>query len=106
MLKVFSIDIYELLDPGATLSFVTPLVANFFYILPDILHEPFIVSTSVGESVVAKRVYINCPIMLTNRDSYVEQVKLDMLDFDVILGMDWLHDFLASIDCRTRIVSK
>ena len=27
-----------------------------------------------------------------------------MVDFDVILGMDWLHDSAASIDCRTRIV--
>ena len=60
MLKVFSFDVYALLDPGATLSFMTPLVAKKF----DILHEPFIVSTPVGESVVGKRVHRNCPIML------------------------------------------
>ena len=55
MLKVFSIDVYVLLDPGATLSFLNPLVAKNFDIFPDILHEPFIVSTPVGESVVAKK---------------------------------------------------
>ena len=27
-----------------------------------------------------------------------------MIDFDVILGIDWLHAFFASIDCRTRVV--
>ena len=43
-----------LVYPDATLSFVTPLVAKKFYILRDILHEPFIVSTPLGESVVAK----------------------------------------------------
>ena len=59
MLKVFSIDVYALLDPGATLSFVNPLVNKKF----DILHEPFIVSTSVGESVFEKRVYRICPII-------------------------------------------
>ena len=31
-------------------------------------------------------------------------VELDMVDFDVILGMDWLHDFYASIDCRPRVL--
>ena len=31
-------------------------------------------------------------------------VELDMVDFDVILGMDWLHACYASIDCRTRVV--
>ena len=91
MLKVFSIDAYALLDPGATLSFVTPLVAKCFEILPDFLHEPFIVSTLVGDSVVAKRVYRNCTIMFPNIVTYVELLELDMLDFDVILGMDWLH---------------
>ncbi|KAH0773627.1 hypothetical protein KY290_010764 [Solanum tuberosum] len=29
-------------------------------------------------------------------------VVTNMLDFDVILGMDWLHACFASIDCRTR----
>ena len=27
-----------------------------------------------------------------------------MLDFDIILGMDWLRACFASIDCRTRVV--
>ena len=27
-----------------------------------------------------------------------------MLDFDIILGMDWLHACFTSIDCKTRVV--
>ena len=42
--------------------------------------------------------------MLPNRVSYVDLVELDMLDFDLILGMDWLHSCFASIGCRTRVV--
>ena len=61
-------------------------------------------STLVGESVVAKRVYRICPISLPNRVSYVYIVELDMLDFDIILGMDLLHACFTSIDCRTRMV--
>ena len=38
------------------------------------------------------------------RVSYVDLVLLDMLDFDIILGMDWLHACFASIDFRTRVV--
>ena len=59
------------------------------------------VTTPVGESVVAKRVYRNCPIMFPNRITYVE---LEMVDFDVILGMDWSHDCFATIDCKRRVV--
>ena len=42
--------------------------------------------------------------MLLNKVSYVELVELDMLGFDVILGMEWLDAFFASIYCRTRVV--
>ena len=104
MLKVLSLDVYALLDPNATLSFVTPLVANKVDILPDILLELFIVSNPVVESVVAKRVYRNCPIMLPNRVSCAELVDFDMVDFDIILGMDWLYACFYLIDCRKRVV--
>ena len=35
MLNIITTDVYDLLDPGATLSFITPLVAKKFDILPD-----------------------------------------------------------------------
>lgn len=41
MLQVFSIYFYALLDPGATLSFITPLAAMRFDILCDVFHELF-----------------------------------------------------------------
>ena len=42
------------------------------------------VSTPVVESVVAKRIYGNCPIILLNRVNHMELVEHDMIDFDVI----------------------
>ena len=86
------------------LFFVIPVVAKKFNCLPYILHQPFLVSTTVEESVVAKRVYQNCPISLPNRVSYVDLVELDMSDFVIILGMDCLHACFASIGCRTGVV--
>ena len=93
-------DVYDLFDLGATLSFVTPLVARKYDILPDIQNDHFMVSTLVGESVVSKRVYRNCHKIFT----YVELEELDMVDVDVILEMYWLHDSFSSIGCGKRIV--
>ena len=43
MLKIFTLDVYALLDQGATLSFVTPIVATKkIDALTDILHESFL----------------------------------------------------------------
>ena len=42
--------------------------------------------------------------MLLNRVSYVELLELYMIDFDIIVVMNWLHACFASIDLRTRVV--
>ncbi|KAG5574127.1 hypothetical protein H5410_063893 [Solanum commersonii] len=104
MLKVFAFDVYALLDPKASLSFVTPYVANRFDVLLEKLCEPFCVSTPVGESILTEQVYHDCVISINHRDTMVDLVELDMVDFDVILGIDWLHACYASIDYRTRVV--
>ena len=74
MLQVYSIDVYALLHPGAKLSFVTPLISWKFDILANVLKDPFMVTTPVGDAVVAKRVYRNYPIMLPIRVTYVELI--------------------------------
>ena len=66
--------------------------------------EPFLLSTSVGDSVLDKRVYRSCPISSSHRVIVVDLVEIVMRDFDVMLGMDWLYPCYASIDCRTRII--
>ena len=55
--QVFSTSVYALLDPGSTLSFVTPLLSFTFEILPEVLHDPTVVSTPLGENVRTDRVY-------------------------------------------------
>lgn len=93
---MFSIDVYALLHHDLTFSFVTPLVAVRFNF--------FLVSTIVGDFVLVKRFYKGCPVSLRNRVTLVELVELDMLDFDLILGVDWLHSCFAFIICRTWVI--
>ncbi|XP_069149754.1 uncharacterized protein [Solanum lycopersicum] len=65
MLQVFSTSVYALLDPGSTLSFVTPLLVPTFETLPEVLHDPIVVSTPLGENVRTDRVYKNCRIVVS-----------------------------------------
>ena len=46
-LHVLSFPVYALLDLGSTLYFFTPLIPSKFYLLLEILHEPFLVSTPI-----------------------------------------------------------
>ena len=75
-----------------------------FNVLPDGLEEPYSVSTPVGDSIVAKSVYRSCPILLSTRVTLVDFVERDILEFDVIQGMDWLPSCFVSNDCRIRVL--
>ena len=104
MLRVFDLDIYALLDPQTTLYLVTPNIAVQFSVSPETLLEPFSVSTPVGDPVIATRVYRNCPIAVSQKVTLADLVDLKMVDFDVTLGMDWLHSCYAIVNYKTRIV--
>ena len=66
-LHVFSFPVYVLLDLGSTFSFVTPLVASTFDVLPEFLHEHFLVSTPIEDNIRIERVYRDCPIIVLGR---------------------------------------
>ncbi|XP_070047488.1 uncharacterized protein [Nicotiana tomentosiformis] len=86
------------------LSYVTPYVATSFGIEPEQLHESFSVSTPVGKSITAARVYRDCVVTVHGRDTMADIIELGMIDFDGIMVMDWLYSCFAKLDCRTRIM--
>lgn len=100
ILRVGDSDAYALLDLGANLSFVTLFFTYKFHACTKVLHEPNKVSNPMGESIVAQRVYRGCPISVLHKVIPCDLVELPMVDFDVILGMDWFHTSYASIDYR------
>ena len=76
MIKVLSFDVYAFLDPGVSLSFVTPYVANEFEVFLRNFVNPFFLSTHVGESILAERVYRDCPVSTNNKITMAELVEL------------------------------
>ena len=104
MLRIFQFNLYALLDPGSSFSYVTRLIAVNFEMSPEIIPEPILVSTPVGYWIVAQKEYKKCPIIVLHKVFLADLIELDMVDFDVILGMDWLYSSYASIDCRIRVV--
>ncbi|KAF3641952.1 Actin-7 [Capsicum annuum] len=58
-----------------------------FEISPEIIPEPILVSTPVGESIVAQKVYKKCHVTILHRVLLADLIELDMVDFDVILGI-------------------
>ncbi|XP_070046515.1 uncharacterized protein [Nicotiana tomentosiformis] len=102
MLTIFSHDAYALIDRGSTLSCITPFIMGKFGIVPEILSDLFAVPTPVGESIIARLVYRGCTVIVCGRQNSANLVELEMLDFDAIMGMDWLAACYATVDCRAK----
>lgn len=75
-----------------------------FSVCQKTLKEPFSVSTSVGDPLISRHVYKSFPFIVSPKISLVDLVELEIVDFDIIVDMDFLHSFDARVGCRTRIV--
>ena len=94
-----------LFDSGASHSFIAALVVIELGLEVEALEEPLYVSSLIG---IRARIGMICRgyeqeifrILLT-----VDLRVMDMSEFDVILGMDWLTSYKVVIDCERRRVT-
>lgn len=105
MLHLVSYDILVLLDINSTLCDVSPYAVVHFGFGSKSVFDPFVVSTTVGESIIARKIYRNCVMSIFYREELVDLIELNMLDFHVILGMEWVYLCYAILYCRTRRVT-
>ena len=89
----------SLFDPGSTHLYVSSYFAAGFDMTADHMCTPLYVSSPVGRSLVVDRVYRYRSVVLSGYETFVDVIELDMVDFDIILGMDWLAPHHAVLDC-------
>ena len=103
ILSICSFDAHALIDPGSTHSYVSIYFASQFGGPPEPLDQPFWVGTPMGESLLVTFVHRSCLVTINGKDFMVDLIVLDLMDFDVILGMDWLASYHVTIDCHHKI---
>ncbi|KAL0447300.1 UNVERIFIED_CONTAM: RNA-directed DNA polymerase [Sesamum latifolium] len=63
------------------------------------------VSMPAGGVILANRVVRSCPVVVEGVTLYADLVVINLREFDVILGMDWLASNHAVVDCQTKEVA-
>ncbi|KAL0537322.1 hypothetical protein IC582_026299 [Cucumis melo] len=94
-----------LFDSGSSHSFISSAFVLHARLEIEPLHHVLSVSTPSGECMLSKEKVKACQIEIAGHVIGVTLLVLDMLDFDVILGMDWLAANHASIDCSRKEVT-
>ncbi|XP_070034815.1 uncharacterized protein [Nicotiana tomentosiformis] len=62
------------------------------------------VSSPVGDTIIVDRVYRPCVVTIGSLDTRVDLLLLNMVDLDVILGMDWLSPCHVVLYCHSKTV--
>jgi len=63
-----------------------------------------IISTPIGVKMVTSTKYENCEVIIGETKTLIYLIKLSEMEFDVILGMDWLSAYSAHVNCSEKII--
>ena len=61
-----------------------------------------LVTSPLGHSIKVNRVHKNCPLMVHDREFYIDRIVFPFHEFDLILGMDWLSKHRAIVHCDKK----
>ena len=100
----FDIDLYALINPGSTHSYICMEKMRDKLPSVELLAYDLLVTNPLEHSVKVNRVYKNCPLLVHDREFSVNLIALPFHEFDLILGMDWLSKHRAIVDCDKKTV--
>ena len=95
-----------LFDYGASHSFIAASVVIELGLEVEALEEPMYVSSPLGIRARIGMICRGCELEISRTLLIVDLRIMDMSEFDVILGMDWLIAYRVVIDCeRMRVTA-
>ena len=92
-------------DSGASHSFVFASCVKELGLKVETLEEPLHVNSPLGTGVRIDQMCRVCELEILGILLTVDLRVMDMLEFDVILGMDWLTAHRFVIDCDRKGVT-
>jgi hypothetical protein len=104
-LQLGLIQVYALIDLGASHSFMAHRIVSNLKVLPSRLSVGVVVSTPLGKNINIDEVYKGVILYFEGVELRVDLMPLELYDFDLILGMDWLSRYRAQVDCFTKTVN-
>nr|GFB16230.1 hypothetical protein [Tanacetum cinerariifolium] len=89
-LFIYGHAVFVLFDTGATHSVISSVFASCVTTTPTLVDHVLCISTPMKDSVCITHVYRDLPLQCDDKIRAINALPLDMCEFDIILGMDWL----------------
>ena len=101
-MSVFFTPTHVLFDSGSSRSFVSSSFALHADRELFSLKNKLVVIIPLGEQILRTSMFKGCEIRVECVVLEANLIPLEMSNFDVILGMDWLSNHRASMECFTK----
>ncbi|XP_052198240.1 uncharacterized protein LOC127805518 [Diospyros lotus] len=100
-----NIPVHALIDPGSTHSFVSHASIKNLKLEPRELGYQMIIATPMGLILETTVGCQGCKLDMGGESFKINLAVLDIQDFDMIIGMDFLSVHEAKVDCKNKTVS-
>eukprot|EP00253_Pinus_taeda_P009062 PITA_09062 len=102
--NISKLTVSVLIDPGATLSYVSPKIVERCKLQSTKFKNPWLVQLATGAKrrVVAK--ITDCSFTIAGQTVTADLNVLPLGSYDILIGMDWLEKHWSLVDCKTKII--
>jgi len=96
---------HVLFDSSARHSIITNKNVTKLSKETKMVEKGFIIGTPLGETVEINVVFKGVRININGYELEVDLIPLELSDFDIILGINWMGRNKARLDCFTKTVT-
>eukprot|EP00253_Pinus_taeda_P004686 PITA_04686 len=102
--KLLDLAITILIDPGATLVYISPKIVEHCKLQPVKFKDPWLVQLATGakRQVLAK--VKSCPLKIAGQLVITDLNVLPLGSYDVLIGMDWLEKHWSIINRKNKTI--
>ncbi|GKB26225.1 putative reverse transcriptase domain-containing protein [Tanacetum coccineum] len=93
-----------LFDIGADRSFVSTTFSSLIDITPTTLDHYYDVELADGKIIGINTIIRGCTLNFLDHPFNINLMPIELGSFDIIIGMDWLSNYHAVIDCAENFI--
>ncbi|KAL4339521.1 hypothetical protein GQ457_08G036240 [Hibiscus cannabinus] len=98
-IELYTHSVYALVDHGSTHSFFSTSLIDKFKLRVEPTTSTVTATNLLGDSVTINLICKNCPLVIQGIPFLADLMVLPFHEFDLILGLDWIGQHQAWVDC-------
>ena len=80
-----------LIDPGAILSYISPIIVDLWNFVPEKVDKSWLVQLATSTKQKVTSLVRNCKVMMNDFLTHVNVNIMPLGSYELLIGMDWIE---------------